>query len=132
MLFRFDTISVPIAAQPKEVWAFVADLNNWKQFSDFGKDLEQVSETEWIAHTSQGDVRILPRFDEDRLLLDSICVIASGEEQFIPYRVVANGDGSELIMTNQQTATVSDKDYAEQLQWMKTELDMIKKILEEK
>jgi hypothetical protein len=40
MLFRFDTISVPIAAQPKEVWAFVADLNNWKQFSDFGKDLE--------------------------------------------------------------------------------------------
>jgi hypothetical protein len=59
-------------------------------------------------------------------------VIASGEEQFIPYRVVANGDGSELIMTNQQTATVSDKDYAEQLQWMKTELDMIKKILEEK
>lgn len=131
MLFRFDTFSVSIAAKPKKVWEFVADLNNWKRFSDFGKNLEQVSETEWIAHTTQGDVRVLPKFDEDKLLLDSVCVIASGEEQLIPYRVVANGDGSELIMTNQQTATVSNQDYAEQLAWMKTELTTIKKILEE-
>jgi hypothetical protein len=109
MLFRFDTISVSIDAKPEKVWEFVADLNNWKQFSDFGKYLEKLNETEWIAHTSQGDIRVLPKFDRSRLLLDSICVIASGEEQFIPYRVVANGDGSELIMTNQQTSTVSDK-----------------------
>lgn len=131
MLFRFDTVSVPINAKPEKVWEFVADLNNWKQFSDFGKDLEQVSETEWVAHTSQGDIRVLPKFDKEKLLLDSICIIASGEEQFIPYRVVGNGDGSELIMTNQQTSTVSNEEYAEQLQWMKTELHTIKKLLEE-
>ena len=110
----------------------MSDLHNWQQFSDFGKELEQVSKTEWVAHTSQGDVRVIPQFDEDKLLLDSVCIIASGEEQFIPYRVVANGDGSELIMTNQQTATVSDTDYAEQLRWMKNELATIKEILEEK
>jgi len=114
---------------PKSL-GFVADLNNWKQFSDFGKNIEQVSETEWIAHTSQGDVRVLPKFDRDKLLLDSICIIASGEEQFIPYRVVSNGEGSELIMTNQQTASVSDADYEEQLSWMKTELQTIKQLLE--
>ena len=129
-LFRFDTLSVSIAAKPQKVWEFVSDLNNWKQFSDFGKDLEQVSETEWIAHTSQGNVRVIPKFDREFLLLDTICIIASGEEQFIPYRVVPNGKGSELIMTNQQTASVSDEEYTEQLEWMHTELETIKKILE--
>ncbi len=107
MLFRFDTVSID--ARPEEVWEFVSDLNNWKQFSDFGKNLEQVTDTEWVAHTSQGDVRVIPKFDKEKLLLDSYCIIASGEKQFIPYRVVSNGDGAELIMTNQQTAPSATK-----------------------
>ena len=130
MLFRFDTFSVSINASPEKVWGFVSDLNNWRQFSDFGKDIEQISDLEWVAHTSQGDVRVLPHFDKDKLLLDSTCIIPSGEKQFIPYRVVPNSDGSELIMTNQQTESVSDEDYDQQIEWMKTELETIKQILE--
>lgn len=109
----------------------MSNLNNWKQFSDFGKGLEQVSDTEWVTHTIQGDIHVIPKFDKAHLLLDSICIVPSGEEQFIPYRVVPNGSGSELIMTNQQTATVSDEEYQEQLGWMKQELETIKKIMEE-
>jgi len=131
-LFHFDTISVSIAATPEQVWQFVSDLNNWRQFSDFGKQLEQVSGAEWVAHTSQGDVRVIPQFDQAHLLLDHRCIIASGEEQFIPYRVVPNGTGAELIMTNQQTATVSDEEYHEQLRWMREELENIKMIMEVK
>jgi len=131
-LFRFDTISVSIQAAPETVWEFVADLNNWKQFSDFGKNLEKLSDSEWIAHTSQGDVRVIPKFDKEHLLLDSVCIVPSGDEQFIPYRVVPNGTGSELIMTNQQTAHVSESEYQEQLGWMKTELETIKMLMEVK
>jgi len=105
-LFHFDTISVSINAKPEDVWAFVSNLNNRKQFNDFGKQLEQVSNAEWVAHASQGDVRVIPKFDRQHLLLDHICIIAGSEEQFIPYWVVPNGTGSELIMTNQQTGTV--------------------------
>lgn len=130
-LFKFDTVSVSVAAKPEKVWSFVADLNNWKLFSDFAKNIEQISDKEWVTHTSQGDVKIYPKFDKKRLLLDHKVVIASGEEQFIPYRVVPNGDGSELMMTNQQTATVSDKDYQQQLRWMKEELQTIKTTLEQ-
>jgi hypothetical protein len=35
-------------------------------------------------------------------------------------------------MTNQQTAGVSDEEYAEQLTWMREELGNVKKILERK
>jgi len=130
MLFKFDTVSVSINVKPKVVYDFVSDLNNWKQFSDFGKDIEKIEEGTWIFHTSQGDVTVLTHFDAEKLLLDTTCILASGEEQFIPYRVVPNGDGSELIMTNFQGKTSSDKDYAEQLKWMKDELNNIKAILE--
>lgn len=129
-LYRFDTVSVSIDTSPEEVWRFVSDLNNWKLFSDFGKNLDKISDTEWVAHTSQGDVRVIPAFDKEKLLLDHWCILPSGDKQYIPYRVVPNGYGSELIMTNQQTSSVSDKDYAEQLKWMKKELETIKKILE--
>lgn len=130
MLFQFDTVSVSINAKPEKVYKFVSDLNNWKQFSDFGRDIEQVEVGKWIFHTSQGDVTVSTHFDKQKLLLDHTCILASGEEQFIPYRVVPNGDGSELIMTNFQGKTSSDEDYAEQLKWMKDELNNIKAILE--
>lgn len=129
-VIRMDAISVSIRAKPIDVWEFIANLNNWKQFSEFGKDIEQVDDDEWIFHTSQGDVRVIPKFDREKLLLDSICIVPSGEEQFIPYRVAVSGEGSELIMTNQQTKSVSDEDYEEQLKWMGDELNNIKKILE--
>lgn len=129
-LFKFDTVSVSINAKPEKVWEFVADLNNWPQYTDFAKDIEQVNDTEWIFHTSQGDVRVITKFDKEKLLLDTVCIIASGEEQFIPYRVVPNGEGSEIIMTNQQTASVNNEEYAEQIKWMKEELQNIKRILE--
>lgn len=130
MLFKFDTISVSINVKPEKVYEFVSELNNWKQFSDFGKDIEQIEDGKWIFHTSQGDITVLTRFDRRNMLLDHTCILKSGEEQFIPYRVVPNGDGSELIMTNFKGKTSSDKDYAQQLKWMTDELDNIKAILE--
>ncbi len=132
MMFHFDTVSVSINAAPQKVWEFVADINNWPKFSDFARDIEHVADGKWVFHTSQGDVQVIEKFDRERMLLDTICIVPSGDEQFIPYRVVPNGNGSELIMTNQQTAGVSDEEYAEQLTWMREELENVKKILERK
>lgn len=131
-MFHFDTVSVSISASPEKVWDFVSDINNWPKFSEFASNIEKVTGEEWIFHTSQGDVRVFERFDREHLLLDHICIVPSGDEQFIPYRVVPNGGGSELIMTNQQTNGVTDKEYAEQVKWMKEELENIKKILEKR
>ncbi len=130
-MLHFDTEPVSINAKPEKVWESVTDVNNWPQSSDFASNIEKVKDGEWIFHTSQGDVRVFEKFDRDHLLLDHICIVPSGCEQFIPYRVVLNGEGSELVMMNQQTPGVSDKDYAEQLKWMREELENIKKILEE-
>lgn len=129
-MLRFDAVTVSIKQEPEKVWEFVADLNNWKQFSGFGPDIEQVGDNEWVAHTSWGDVKVVPKFDRQKLLLDHNYIFPSGEERFMPSRVSASGEGSVLIMTNRQTTGIPDYEYEQQLKLMENELSSIKKILE--
>ena len=86
----------------------------------------------WHIRSPQGDVILKPHFNRKLLLLDHTDVLPSGEEVFIPYRVVPNERMAELLMTNFQAPGDSDKKYAEQLRWMEDELKNIKRILEKK
>lgn len=126
---RLDTLSVAIQAPAEKVWEFIADVRNWKQFSDFSKNMEQVSEDEWVAHTKQGDIRVRTFFDKEHMTLDQICY-PNGDEQLIPYRIIPKGDSCILMMTNQQTANVNDAEYAQQNVWIKQELEAVKRIME--
>ncbi len=128
---RTDSVTVSINVKPDQVWDYVADLKNWKDFSEFGKNMEKVSPEEWIAHTEQGDIRVLPKFKKEQLVLDHLCILSNGEEVLIPYRVEPVGDASKLTMVNQQGESVADDDYAVQLEWMRTELETIKDLLED-
>jgi len=129
-IFRLDTRSVVIQAPAKKVWNFIADVRNWKQFSDFSKNMEQVGDNEWVAHTDQGDIKVRTFFDEEHLTLDQICY-PNREEQLIPYRIIPMGaESCKLMMTNQQTPSVSDEEYEQQMGWIQQELETVKKILE--
>lgn len=126
---RSDTRSVTIRRRPEDVFDYVADINNWPDYTDFAQSVED-KDTHWIIHSPQGPVRLVPHFDRKLGLLDSAVTLSSGEEVMIPYRVVPNETGAELIMTNFQARGDSPKAYAEQLRWMEKELDAIKKTLE--
>ena len=124
------TLAVTIKRSPQEVYDFIADLSNWPKFSEFAANFERVHDSEYIAHTSQGDVRVIAHFDSQKLILDTDCILPSGESQLIPYRVVPNKIGAELMMTNFRAASSTRQEYDEQLRWMEVELKQIKRILE--
>lgn len=124
------TLAVTIKRSPKDVYDYISDLSNWHEFSDFAANFEKISDTEYIAHTSQGDIKVVALFDKRRMLLDTNCILPDGEIQTIPYRVVPNRDGAELMMTNFRPKSSSKKDYEEQLYWIEVELKRAKKILE--
>lgn len=126
---RSDTYSVSIAAPPSFVWQALADVAHWPEFSPFALAVAPGAAGEYRVTGPQGEVVLTTRFDEERGLLDHVVVI--GEETvFIPYRVVANLAGSELIMTNVKAPGDSMDDYEEQLRWMRDELDGAKKYVE--
>lgn len=124
------TYGVTIKRFPREVFDYVSNLANWPEFSDFAADFERVTNSEYIAHTSQADIRVLAEFDPKRLLLDTKVVLPDGSTDFIPYRVVPNKNGAELIMTNFKPRNASKAEYEEQLEWMDIELKRAKVILE--
>ena len=129
---RLDTLSVEINAKPEDVWTFIAGVRNWKQFSDFSKNMDQIDEREWVAHTDQGDIHVYTFFDAEHLTLDQVVSLPNGDEQLIPYRIIPKPASSTLMMTNQQTTNVSDAEYAQQNGWIQQELDTVKKIMETK
>ncbi len=124
------TYGVTIRRTPQEVYDYVSNLANWPQFSDFAANFERITDDEYIAHTTQGDIRVIAKFDAERLLLDTTVVLPDGSSDFIPYRVVPNKNGAELIMTNFKPKSASREEYEEQLQWMDIELKRAKAILE--
>lgn len=126
------TISVTIKRSPEDVYKFVSNLANWPLFSDFAANFERVTDDEYIAHTSQGDINVKARFDCEHLLLDNVVTLPDGNVDMIPYRVVPNKDGAELMMTNFKPVVSTKAEYEEQLEWMDIELKRAKEILESK
>ena len=126
------TLAVTIKRSPKDVYAYISNLANWPEFSEFAANFERVNDHEYIAHTSQGDIRVVAFFDPKRLLLDTQCILPDGEVQTIPYRVVPNREGAELLMTNFRPINATKADYEEQLHWIDIELKKAKEILEKK
>ncbi len=131
-VLRSDTLSATILATPEEVFDYMADIRNWPEFTDFAESVRKGDGDSWIIYSPQGPVLLEPDFERDRGLLDSTVTLPSGEQVFIPYRVVPNGEGAELVMTNFQASGDSDEAYAEQLDWMKKELENVKRIVEER
>lgn len=124
------TLAVTVKRSPQEVYDYISNLANWPEFSDFAANFEKVTDNEYIAHTSQGDIKVVAHFDPKHLLLDTQCILPDGEVQTIPYRVVPNKDGAELMMTNFRPRSSSKADYEEQLYWIEIELKRAKVILE--
>ena len=60
------------------------------------------------------------------MLLDTQCILPDGEVQTIPYRVVPNREGAELLMTNFRPINATKADYEEQLHWIDIELKKAK------
>ena len=126
------TLAVTIKCSPAEVYRYISNLSNWPQFSEFAAQFERVTDQEYIAHTPQGDIRVVAQFDPERMLLDTHCILPGGDVQLIPYRVVPNKDGAELLMTNFRSVESTREEYDEQLRWMEIELKKAKEILEAK
>jgi hypothetical protein len=83
-----------------------------------------------VVTSPQGDVAVTTHFREELGLLDHTVTLGDGTEVLIPYRVAPNHRGSELIMTNIKSPGDSDEEWAEQVDWMRTELTNAKHYVE--
>ena len=129
-LFETRIISVSIARDPREVYAFVsnpANLPRWA--SGIGSSIEQIK-GEWIAQTPNGPVKVRFAPRNDLGVLDHYVTVAPGVEIYIPMRVVPNGSGSELIFTLVRQPDMTDEKFREDADWVLRDLTRLKDIFE--
>ena len=126
------TISVAIARDSREVYAFMEHPLSFAQWaSGLGKPLRGEG-TQWTFESADGksvDVRFTPRNPYG--VLDHYVSTGQGNEIYIPMRVVANREGSEVLFTLFRTAGMSDAQFAADAQWVERDLAELKRFLEQ-
>jgi len=92
-------ISIRIHKPAPEVYAFARPPENFPKWAaGLGEDLTRDGD-QWIAHGPGGDVRVRFSPENPYGVLDHWVTLADGTELFVPLRVIANGDGAEVILT---------------------------------
>ena len=130
MLFPARHISQSIACPPDAVSAFAGDpakLPLWA--AGLSSGIRQDGER-WIAASPMGTVEV--RFTGDRELgiLDHDVVLPDGQVVHNPLRVLANGDGSEVVFTLYRLPGVSDEDYERDAELVRADLERLRRRLE--
>lgn len=129
--YDVHNISVYIARSPSEIYAFASNplnLSNWAAglaSSDVIRDGD-----EWIAEAPFGRVKIRFAAENTFGVMDHDVELDSGVVVHNPMRVVANGDGGELIFTLVRQQGMSDHVFAEDRRAVEQDLNRLKSILE--
>jgi len=123
-------LSIAINRVAAEAYEFLSAPENFPRWaSGLAGSLRQVGE-DWIAETPEG--RALVRFSERNAygVLDHSVTLPRGVTVYVPLRVVARGDGCELVLTLFRGPGMSDEKFAADADWVMRDLGAAKRILE--
>ena len=130
-MYRSQTITVSIQCPHRQVYEFLVEpLNLPTWASTVGSTIEHLSGNDWASDTETG--RLIYRYHprNEYGILDH-AVFRPGETPFtVPMRIVANGDGAEVIYTHFQRPGTSDEAFASEAEWVQADFLTLKTLLE--
>lgn len=127
---RAKTLSVTIAAPPAAVYAFVADpLNMPKWAAGLGSSISRI-DGRWLVESAQGVVTVEFAPKNALGVLDHTVTLPDASKVYVPMRVIANGEGSELVFTLFQLPGMSDAQFAKDAGTVEKDLAKLKQLVE--
>lgn len=124
------TLTCSIQRSPLEVYKFAANpVNLPKWIRSFCLSVKE-SVDEWLMETPAGWMAI--RFVPENVfrVLDHTVTLPNGQLVLNPMRVVANGDGSEVMFTLFQRPEMSDEQFTTDAGMVDADLRTLKNVLE--
>jgi len=123
-------VSERIDRPADEVYEYAVDPSNIPEWAPgLGSGVENV-DGRWFVETSMGRVRVAFAERNAFGVLDHEVTLPSGEVVSNPMRVLADGDGSEVVFTVRRRPGMSDDDFAEDAAAVAADLARLKRILE--
>lgn len=123
-------ISEWINRTASEVYDYASDPVNLPQWAaGLGSSVER-EDGLWYVETAAGRIGLdfAPRNEFG--VLDHSVTLPSGEEIYVPLRVIADGDGSEVVFTLRRLPGMTDEDYARDAAAVAADLASLKTLLE--
>jgi hypothetical protein len=129
-VFPTRTISVSINKSLAEVYAFAHTPENFMQWaSGLATTLHKEGDV-WIADTPGGKATVLFSEPNSFGVLDHWVTLPDAQEIYIPLRVIANDDGSEVSLTLFRLSQMNDAAFERDAATVKHDLGVLKRILE--
>jgi hypothetical protein len=129
-MFPAEQISVAIARDWRTVYDFAKEPENFSRWAKgLGASLRKVDDV-WVADTAEGQVRVRFSPSNDFGVLDHWVRLPSGDEIYIPLRVIANGRGALAQFTLYRLAGVSDDAFARDAESVSVDLAALKALME--
>jgi hypothetical protein len=130
MILDSITKSVAIDAPPERVFEFLANPANWPKWAIVNvKSIKPTGDEWWEIETPAGKAKLRIRPNAARGTLDHD-FNAPDASWTVPARVVANGTGSEFMITFFQPPMFTKAFFDEQAALVDRELAQSKKVLE--
>lgn len=126
------SLSVSINCSLERTYGFLCLPENFPKWaSGLAGSLRKI-DGEWVAETQQGSMKV--SFSERNAygVLDHWVFPKSGAQIYVPLRVVANGNGCELILTLFRQPEMTDDKFAADADWVMRDLTAAKNLLEKR
>jgi uncharacterized protein YndB with AHSA1/START domain len=124
------TVSVSISANPERVYEFAANPANLPQWAPGFVNSIANREGQWVAQTTMGEVTFAFAERNSFGVLDHGVTLPSGESFFNPMRVVANGQGSEVLFTLFRHPPMTEAEFERDAKVVLGDLEKLKTVIE--
>jgi hypothetical protein len=123
-------VSERIDRPADEVYAYVSNPANIPRWAPgLAKSVQEV-DGQWFVDTPAERARVAFAPRNDLGVLDHYITLGSGEVVYAPMRVIANGDGSEVMFTVRRRPRMTDADFKVDGDAVAADLALLKRLLE--
>ena len=118
------------ARSAAEVYEYASDPANLPEWaSGLGSSVEHL-DGRWFVESPGGRLTVAFAARNDFGILDHEVTLPSGETVYNPMRVIADGDGCEVVFTLRRQPGMTDADYARDEGLVRADLRALKQLLE--
>lgn len=124
------TLQISIGRNWRDVYDFASVPDNLPKWASGLTSGLQKSGDEWLADSRAGKLKLRFAPPNKVGVLDHWVITETGEEVYIPLRVVANGESCEVIFTLFRLPGMDDEKFTADAAWVMRDLQKLKDILE--
>ena len=123
-------ISERIDRARAEVYEYASDPANLPYWAPgLGTSVEEAG-GQWFVHTPEGRARFAFAARNDYGVLDHHVSLPSGEIIYVPMRVIADGNGSEMVFTLRRRPGMTDDEFARDAGLVTADLARLRQVLQ--